>query len=109
MNIWEELTRKEVNGYTIIISKTWEELRLEDCFEEQDIKEFANKIDNGELDWFTLRVRATKRDYVLGEAYLGGLLYADAMDVLNDPVIEDMIIDAISDAEIEAGYLKELL
>lgn len=111
MNIWTEIDRREVDGYTIKICKTWEDMSVRDDFSEETeeyLDELETKIDNGEMEWFQLRVQATIRDYVLGETYCGGFLYDDLIQ-LTDGVIEDMVYDAIQNANAEAIYLKEAL
>ena len=112
MNIWTEIDRREVDGYTIKICKTWEDMSVRDDFLEETeeyLDELETKIDNGEVEWFQLRVQATIRDYVLGETYCGGFLYDDAVEVLTDGVIDDMTDDAIKNANAEKVYLKEAL
>lgn len=112
MNIWTEIDRREVDGYTIKICKSYENMSVRDDFLEETeeyLDELETKIDKGEVEWFQLRVQATIRDYVLGETYCGGFLYDDAVEVLTDGVIEDMTYDAIQNANAEKVYLKEAL
>jgi len=113
MNIWTEIDRREIDGYTIKVCKTWEEIsiRQDGCYGESEeyINQIEARIDSGELEWFMLRVQATKRDYVLGESYNGGFLYEDAMEILTDGIIEEMAEAAIMDAVVESKILKELL
>ena len=112
MNIWTEIDRREVDGYTIKICKTYEDMSVRDMYDEETeeyLDELEAKIDNYEVEWFQLRVQATIRDYVLGETYCGGFLYDDAVEVLTDGVIEDMTDDAIKNANAEKVYLKEAL
>ena len=112
MNRWTEIDRREVDGYTIKICKTYEDMSVRDDIlegTEEYFNELEAKIDNGEMEWFQLRVQATIRDYVLGETYCGGFLYDDAMEILTDGIIEDMAYDAIKEANAEKVYLKEAL
>jgi hypothetical protein len=112
MNDWTEIDRREIDGYTIKICKTWEDMSVRDMYDEETeeyLADLETKIDNGEMEWFMLRVQATIRDYVLGETYCGGFLYDDAMEILTDGVIEDMAYDAIQNANAEKVYLKEAL
>lgn len=115
MNIWTEIDRREIDGYTIKVCKTWEDITFRHANgyfgdeSEEYINQIEARIDSGELEWFMLRVQATKRDYVLGESYNGGFLYEDAMEILTDGIIEEMAEAAIMDAVVEAKILKELL
>lgn len=112
MDIWIEIGRREIDGYTVKISKTWEDMSVRDMYDEESeffLKEIEDKIADCELDWFQLRVQATKRDYVLGETYCGGFLYVDAKDVLDSDSVIDMTYDAIANAVVESKILKELL
>lgn len=116
MRHWEELIRLEDRGgFEIIVDKTWEELHPEQCFDESvtDIQELCQKIDNCQLDWFMLRARALINGHELGSAYLGGCLYEDARETLEDGVAEDLIEQAVIEAREEAlrliGSLTKLV
>jgi len=62
-------------GFDIIVDKTWEELSLKDCFDEEfdDLKEMQQDIDSGEFDWFMLRVRVLIDGKRNGQCQLGWL------------------------------------
>jgi hypothetical protein len=68
-------------------------------FEESDIAEILQKINDYTYDWFMLRVRVMAEGVELGSAYLGGCLYEDPKDVLTDGTAEDMIYEAMAEAK----------
>ena len=104
MRYYDTLATMQREGFEIIVDKTYEDLNPRDCFDDTccDIDEIIKDIDRGHLDWFMLRVRALVDGHELGSAYLGGMLYEDPTEVLQDGVVEDMISDAIAEARKEA-------
>jgi hypothetical protein len=70
-------------------------------FEESDIAEILQKINDYTYDWFMLRVRVLAEGVELGSAYLGGCLYEDARECLKDGTAEDMIFEAMAEAKAE--------
>jgi len=114
---YDTLLEEKRGQYDVIVDKTWEDLPLEHLFDDSidpdtgkpyyDIKEMADKIDRGVLDYFMLRVRVLYEGIELGCDYCGGFLYEDARDVLKDGVVEDMIYTAIEEAKKEAVVLKQ--
>ena len=104
MRYYDTLATYDRDGFEIIVDKSYEDLNPRDCFDESccDIEEIIKDIDRGHLDWFMLRVRALVDGHELGSAYLGGMLYEDPKEVLQDGVVEDMIYDAIAEARKEA-------
>ena len=113
---YDTLLEEKRGQYDVIVDKTWEDLPLEHLFDDSinpdtgkpyyDIKEMADKIDRGVLDYFMLRVRVFYEGVELGTDYCGGFLYEDARDVLKDGIVEDMIYTAIEEAKKEALELK---
>jgi hypothetical protein len=96
---YDELATYERDGYTIIVDKTWEDLDPRGQFEESDLAEILEKINNYTYDWFMLRVRVLAEGVELGSAYLGGCLYEDSREVLADGTAEDMIYEAMAEAK----------
>ena len=96
---YDELATYERDGYTIIVDKTWEDLDPRGQFEESDLAEILEKINNYTYDWFMLRVRVLAEGVELGSAYLGGCLYEDSCEVLTDGTAEDMIYEAMAEAK----------
>ena len=99
MRYYDELATYEREGYTIIVDTTAEDLDPRGQFEESDIAEILQKINDYTYDWFMLRVRVMAEGVELGSAYLGGCLYEDAKDVLTDGTAEDMIYEAMAEAK----------
>jgi hypothetical protein len=64
-------------------------------------------IDNGNLDWFMLRVRVMVDSLEMGSHYLGGCLYKDAREVLTDGTAEDCIGEALHEAKREVYKYKQ--
>jgi hypothetical protein len=99
MRYYDELATYEREGYTIIVDTTSEDLDPRGQFEESDIAEILQKINDYTYDWFMLRVRVLAEGVELGSAYLGGCLYEDAREVLKDGTAEDMIYEAMAEAK----------
>ena len=114
---YDELLNEQRGPFTVIVDKTWEDLALEDCFDDGvdeatglpifDMKQMYEDINSGNLDWFMLRVRVLYEGVELATDYVGGFLYKDAREVLTDGVAEDMIYGAIEDAKKEAALMKK--
>ena len=102
------LKQFEHDGFTVVVDKTWEDMHPSDCFDDScyDIKDMCRKIDNGDLDWFMLRVRVLVEDIELTSEYLGACLYEDAEDVFNDGTAEDLIDAALDQARSKVYHLS---
>lgn len=109
MRYYDELATYERDGYTIVVDKTWEDIPLSHCFDEEcfDIKEMSQQIDSGELDYFMMRVRVLVDGHELGSHYLGGMLYKDARECLTDGSAEDCIGEALREAKMEVYKLSK--
>ena len=101
MRDYDTLATYEREGYTIVVDKTWEDLDPRGQFEESDVAEILQKINDCTYDWFMLRVRVLAEGVELGSAYLGGCLYEDAKECLTDGTAEDMIYEAMAEAKAE--------
>lgn len=102
MRYYDELVRfEDREGFEVIVDKTWEDIALRDCFDDScyDIQDMERKVNSGELDWFMLRVRALVDGHELAAEYLGGCLYEDAREVLEDGTAEDLIETAVINAK----------
>ena len=114
---YDTLAEFERDGFTVIVDKTWEDIPLNHCFDDSidpesgkpyyDLKEMANDIDSGNLDWFMLRVRVMVDSLEMGSHYLGGCLYRDAREVLTDGTAEDCISEALHEAKREVYKYKQ--
>jgi hypothetical protein len=101
MRYYDELATYERDGFTVIVDKSWEDLSVHDCFDDEchDIDQICRDIDSGNLDWFMLRVRVMVEGLEMGSHYLGGCLYKDAREVLTDGTAEDCIGEALHEAK----------
>lgn len=111
MNHYTVLKTLKRDSFEIIVDKTWEDIPLEDLFDDTcyDIEDMERKVHNGDLDWFMLRVRVLLDGHELGSHYLGGCLYEDANEVFNDGVADDCIEEALAEAMEEVRNLREKL
>jgi hypothetical protein len=116
MRYYDELATYERDGFTVIVDKSYEDLNLDQCFDDSldengvplfDLKEMARDIDSGNLDWFMLRVRVMVESLEMGSHYLGGCLYRDAREVLTDGTAEDCIGEALAEAKREVYKYKQ--
>jgi hypothetical protein len=116
MRYYDELATYERDGFTVIVDKSYEDLSLDQCFDDSldengvplfDLKEMARDIDSGNLDWFMLRVRVMVDSLEMGSHYLGGCLYKDACEVLTDGTAEDCIGEALAEAKREVYKYKQ--
>ena len=105
MRYYDELATYERNGFDVIVDKTWEDIDPRGQFEDSDIDEIVEKINNDTYDWFMLRVRVLFEGHEFGSAYLGGCLYEDAREVLTDGTAEDLIDEAMAEAKREVHRL----
>jgi hypothetical protein len=109
MRHYDELARYERDGFTVIVDKTYEDIdpwdHLSECFDDRD--ELYRKINDGDFEWFMLRVRVMLDGHELGSHYLGGCLYDwnKVSDVLTDGTAEDCIAEALHEAKTEARKL----
>jgi hypothetical protein len=120
MRHWEELLREQRNGLTVVVDKSWEDIPLDHLFDTSidpdtgkpyyDVKEMADQIDRGDLDYFMLRARVMYNELELGEHIVGGFLYEDAREVLTDGMAEDLIYAAEQEARAALpGLIEGLL
>jgi hypothetical protein len=111
MRDYDELASYDRDGFLVIVDKSYEDISPRDCFDDTvtDIDQICRDIDSYNLDWFMLRVRVLFDGHELGSHYLGGCLYEDAREVLNDGTAEDCIAEALIEARGEVRRLKERL
>jgi hypothetical protein len=107
MQHWEELDRYDRDGFGIIVDKTWEDSSISRCFDAEDLPEIREKINNGTLDWFMLRVRVVVEGLEVAEKFLGGCLYESAEDILTDGTAEDLIAEALTEAKSKVYHLHQ--
>ena len=107
MRHYDELMNEQRGPFQIIVDKTWEDLDPRGQFEDSDIEEIIEKINNDTYEWFMLRTRVLFNDVELAYTYLGGCLYEDAREVLTDGTAEDQIYQCLLEAKTPLKELKE--
>jgi len=98
---YDEIDSFERDGFTIIVDKTWEDMDPRGQFEDSDLEEIMEKINNYTYEWFMLRVRVMVDEYEITSEYLGGCLYKNPREVLTDGTVEDLISMAMVTAKRE--------
>jgi hypothetical protein len=108
MSYYQQIHSHTSRGFHIVLSITPEEIHPRDLFDDsvEDIGEICRKIDNGTYNWFCARVEAYKHGILLGTAYLGGNLYNDAREFITDGCFDDMMDEAIGEAEANLAKLQ---
>ena len=111
---WTKLGELKIDGFDVVIEKTWEDISPRDCFDDtvSDIEDICRKIDRYDLDWFMLRAVASYKGIELGDAYVGGCLYENAEDVMTDGIAEDIAEEAVAEAKtametLVLGYISD--
>lgn len=97
MQFYQHVVTLERDGYEIIVDKTWEETHPADLFDDSvcDLSEIIEGIDSGLYEWFRLRARVLVQGEEVGQAHLGGLLYAMPRDIFRDGTLDNLVIDAL--------------
>jgi hypothetical protein len=113
---YDVLLEEDRGQFHVVIDKTWEDLDPADLFDTSidpdtgkpyfDMDEIYSKINDGRLDWFTLRCRVFYEGVELASEYVGGFLYEDVSEIFKDGVAEDMISQALDAAHVEAQRMK---
>jgi hypothetical protein len=98
---YDEIDSFEHDGFTIIVDKTYEDLDPRDQFEDSDLEEIIEKINNYTYEWFVLRVRVMVDEYEITSEHLGGCLYENPREVLTDGTVDDLVAQAMITAKRE--------
>jgi hypothetical protein len=98
---YDEIDSFEHNGFTIIVDKTYEDLDPRGQFEDSDLEEILEKINNYTYEWFVLRVRVMVDEYEITSEHLGGCLYENPREVLTDGTVDDLVAQAMITAKRE--------
>ena len=98
---WHGMQQAEQDGMLIVVDRTYCDMDPADMFDDScwDVNEMKEKISNGFYDWFDLRVRVLVEGLEVGYAACSGYLYEDAMEVFKDGTAQDLIDEAIADAQ----------
>jgi hypothetical protein len=98
---YDEIDSFEHDGFTIIVDKTYEDLDPRGQFEDSDLEEIMEKINNYTYEWFVLRVRVMVDEYEITSEHLGGCLYENPREVLTDGTVDDLVAQAMVTAKRE--------
>lgn len=100
MKHYEQIHTRGTRGFHVTLSIGYEDTHPRDVFDDScdDIDEICRKIDNGTYTWFIARVEAYKQGILLATDYLGGLLYENPKDFINDGYFEDMVDTVVNEA-----------
>lgn len=107
MRHFDTLLDEQRGPFQIIVDKTWEDIDPRGQFEDCDVEEIIEKINNDTYEWFMLRVRVLFNEVELAYTYLGGCLYEDPREVLTDGTAEDLICQCLLEAKVPLKELKE--
>ena len=107
MKHYETIKTEDTQGFHVVCSVAYEDTHPRDLFDDSchDVDEICRKIDDGTYVWFMVRVEAYKNGILLGTDYLGGCLYDNYQDFLNDGYYEDMVQQAIAEANANLDKL----
>ena len=86
MTYYELIHTEQYKGFDINFYITYEDMHPRDSFDETEwnIKELCQQIDNGDYVWFIAKVTASKNGIELASDYLGGCLYENTMQFVNE-------------------------
>lgn len=98
---YETIYTRDTQGFHVVLSIGYEDTHPSDLFDDfvDDIDEICRKIDNGFYTWFIARVEAYKQGILLATDYLGGNLYENPKDFVNDGYFEDMVDTVVNEAQ----------
>jgi hypothetical protein len=100
MKHYETIHTEDTQGFHIVCSVGYEDTHPSDLYDDSchDIEEICRKIDNGTYVWFIARVEAYRHGVLLASDYLGGCLYDNYKQFLEDAYYEDMVSNVVSQA-----------
>jgi hypothetical protein len=100
MTYWETIHTFKTARLTIETAVAPEDFEPDWCFEsEQDRQDTLEKINNGDLAWFQVRVRVLlDHKFEIGADYLGGCCYETTEEFLLDAYWRDMVHQASTEA-----------
>ena len=99
----------ERQGYTVEVFFAPCEINPADLYDDScyNIEEICEDIDRGVMDWLDCRVTVSLEGVELGEAAIGGLLYRDYRETYTDGVVEDLIDEAIREADPKVYHIAK--
>ena len=111
MQFYNILDERTVEEFDLIIDYTYSWEHPYEVFpkEKYDVDLILKKIDNRQLEYFDLRIRALFKGTEFARETIINLLYKDAYDILKQEELEDVIDSVIYDAKEKIVKLKILL
>ena len=111
MSRWNTVDVFPYKGLDARLSYTFEDIPVRDTFDwdEDEIREIENKVNNGDLYWIIARVELFLGSVIIGESILGGIL-VESMDELKEEYLEELCYDAYQEAQVwyneNRGFLQ---
>lgn len=98
---YETIHTEDTRGFHVVFSIGYEDTHPRDLFDDSvhDLDDICRKIDDGYYTWFIARVEAYKQGILLATDYLGGNLYENPKDFINDGYFEDMVDTVVTEAQ----------
>lgn len=99
----------ERDGYTVEVMFAPCDLSPYDLYDDScyDIEDICEDINRGAMDWLDCKVAVSLEGVEVGEASLGGLLYRNYREAYTDGVVDDLIDEAIADADPKIYHLAK--
>lgn len=106
----ELIYTEERDGFTINTYALPEHISPYSCFDydDDDIDEICNAINDGALMWFAAHVQATRGGVTLADTYIGACCYENCLDFINDSdYYGDMVTEVIEAAKTKIAELTQ--
>ena len=111
MRYWNEIDSREIDGFTVVLETSWEDIDPRDLFDDSidDVNDIVEKINTGFYEWFILRARVVFDEITIGESSIGGLLEENYSDILKDTgTIDDLIDESMYQAKQFIDNIKKV-
>lgn len=105
MNYWEKINTVSKEGFDLELSVTWEDLPLNQIFDDEEANEIAIQLERGDLVYFVAKVEGYKKGIRLSAPSIGGNVYQSYSDFVGSYEHEALIEEALEEAK---ARLKEL-
>lgn len=99
----------ERDGYTVEVMFAPCDIHPSDLYDDScyNVEEILEDINRGAYDWLDCRVVVSLEGVEAGEAALGGLLYRDYREAYTDGVVDDLIDEAIREADPKIYHIAK--
>ena len=109
-DVYDVIKEYQVDGLTVVIGTTFCPEHPQHYFggaPTHELDKIVEKIDQGEYQWFNLRVQVKKGALVLATEYLNANLYPKVSDVLEDGVAEELVDLALDAAHLQIAEVAD--